>query len=73
LQTLPGDRGGERITCRLSLDALPLQVGLRDSDTGAVLSAFNEARDVNGEIAIHKYESGEFEPDGSVLVRATGF
>jgi hypothetical protein len=67
------ERGGEKITCRLSLEALHPQVGLRDSDTGAVLLAFNEARDVAEEIAIHKYESGDLEPDGSVLVRATDF
>ena len=37
---LLAERGGEKITCRLSLEALHPQVGLRDSDTGAVLLAF---------------------------------
>lgn len=67
------ERGGERITCRLSLEALHLQVGLQGSDTGAVLLAFHEARDVAEEIAIHKYENGQIEPDGSVLVHAGDF
>lgn len=66
-------RGGERVVCRLSLDALHAQVGLEGADTGAVLSAFSEARDVAEEIAIHKYENGQIEPDGSVLVRAKDF
>lgn len=67
------ERGGEKITCRLSLEALHLQAGLQGSDMSAVLLAFNEARDVAEEIAIHKYENGQLEPDGSVLVRAADF
>jgi len=71
--TFPADRGGERILCRLSLEALHDQVGLQGEETTAVLTAFSEARDVAEEIAIHKYENGLIEPDGSVLVRAADF
>jgi hypothetical protein len=69
----PADRGGQRIDCRLSLDALHSHVGLESSDTNAVLLAFSEARDAAEEIATHKFESGQIEPDGSVIVRATDF
>ncbi len=71
--TFPAERGDQPITCRLSLEALHAQAGLQGADTDAVLLAFNEARDAAEEIAIHKYESGLIEPDGSVLVRATDF
>lgn len=69
----PAEGGGQRINCRLSLDALRNHVGLQSSDTHAVLTAFSEARDAAEEIAIHKFESGQVEPDGSVIVRATDF
>lgn len=69
----PAQGGGQRINCRLSLEALQCHVGLESSDTNAVLDAFNEARDAAEEIAIHKYESGQVEADGSVVVRATDF
>jgi hypothetical protein len=69
----PAQGGGQRINCRLSLDALQRHVGLESSDMNAVLHAFNEARDAAEEIAIHKYENGQIEPDGSVVVRATDF
>ncbi len=69
----PAQRDGQRITCRLSLEALRVQVGLQEADANAVLLAFDEARPVAEEIAIHKYESGQLEPDGSVMVRATDF
>lgn len=73
LITFAAERGGERILCRLSLEALHDQVGLQGEEATAVLTAFSEARDVAEEIAIHKYESGLIEPDGSVLVRAADF
>jgi hypothetical protein len=69
----PAERGGQRIACRLSVEALHDHAGLEGSDTNAVLQAFDEARDAAEEIAIHKYESGQIEPDGSVIVRAADF
>ena len=71
--TFPAERGGQPITCKLSLEALHTQAGLQGSDTDAVLLAFNEARDAAEEIAIHRYESGQIEPDGSVFIGATDF
>lgn len=69
----PARSADQRITCRLSLEALQRHVGLDSADTAAVLQAFSEARDTAEEIAIHKYESGQIEPDGSVVVRAADF
>lgn len=71
--TFPARRGGEPVLCRLSIDALHDQVGLEGGDAHALLLAFNEARDAAEEIAIHKYESGLIEPDGSVLIRPADF
>lgn len=69
----PASGGGQRINCRLSLDVLRSHVGLQSLDTHSVLQAFTEARDAAEEIAIHKYESGQVEPDGSVIVRPADF
>lgn len=67
----PGQTADGEITCAISAEALRDHFGARGLTERALLSAFRARRDEIEAATRRKYEAGQKENDGSVLVRSS--